>query len=146
MLNLEEEIFDHSLGQSEAMVAQQPQNDEVTVPTVHFIELATRDDVGMGQVQQALRVNGGYIGAAGSGDFAGEAAEAHVTALLEIAHRRGDGRLKRKIKDGLGIRFWIDKGGALRSGPGQVVPRCGDISEDVRARRGGNLGLLNATG
>src|SRR3981081_4045549 len=56
MLNLKEKIFNHSLCQVEAMVPQQTSNNEITIPAIHFIELAAWDDVRIFKIEQAVRL------------------------------------------------------------------------------------------
>ena len=49
MLDLEEEVVDHALGERFAMVGFKSEQDEVTVPAVHLIEASAGHDVGKGR-------------------------------------------------------------------------------------------------
>ena len=57
MLDLKKEIVDHPTRQLQATRAQQAANNEVTVPTIHFVETSAGDDIFVRQVQQPVRLN-----------------------------------------------------------------------------------------
>ncbi len=75
MLDLEEEVIHHALGQRLPVIGLQSQNDEVTVPTVHFVEASAGNDVWAGQIEQPR-----------SGQFAG----AHVAELVDMPEMADD--------------------------------------------------------
>src|SRR5580704_15229238 len=45
MLDFKEEVLHHSARQIDSTIVQQPQNDEITVPTIHFVETPTGHNV-----------------------------------------------------------------------------------------------------
>ncbi len=46
MLDLEEEVIDHALGQGFAMIDFQSQKNEVTVPAIHLVEASPGHNIG----------------------------------------------------------------------------------------------------
>src|ERR1035438_6506540 len=56
VFDLEEEVIDHVLAESFAMVGLESQKNEVTIPAVHLIEASARNDVGIRQIEQACSV------------------------------------------------------------------------------------------
>ena len=54
VVDLKEEILHHASCEIESAVFKKAANNEVAVPTVHFIEASAWDDVRIGQVEQAL--------------------------------------------------------------------------------------------
>ena len=53
MLDLVEEILHHSFREIRVTVLNQPKDDEITVPSVHFIEPAAGNDVFVGQIKES---------------------------------------------------------------------------------------------
>ena len=76
--DLEKEIFDHAFRECQvrriggslirAPIGKQTTNDEVAVPAVHFIELAARHHIRIGEVEKAVGAEAGGIDYAGLGD------------------------------------------------------------------------------
>ena len=52
MFNLEKEVLHHSARQIDPAIFQQPADNEVTVPTIHFVEAPSGNDVTVLKVQQ----------------------------------------------------------------------------------------------
>src|ERR1700731_4332170 len=55
VLEFKEKILNHTARQIDSPVAHQSQNNEVTIPSIHFVETAARHDVTVWQEKQTLR-------------------------------------------------------------------------------------------
>ena len=53
MFNLKEEVIHHALGESFTMIGFKTKQDEITVPSVHFIETSARHNIEIRQIEQA---------------------------------------------------------------------------------------------
>ena len=98
MLDFEKEVLHHAAGQIDAAVAQQSEDDEVAVPTVHFVESATRNHVLVLEIEQAGS-DLGRIDLSGRGDDCGKRLYLNFAALLQVLHRRGCGEVSRQVED-----------------------------------------------
>src|SRR5215472_15919551 len=57
MIYLKEKILNHSSRQLRFVVPEEPSDNEITVPTVHFIESATGNNVRVWQEEQSMTRN-----------------------------------------------------------------------------------------
>ncbi len=126
VIELEEEVFDHALGEGDALIAEQAQNDEIAVPTIHFVELAAGNDVRVFEVEQAFILNAGEIHLLGQGDELWEMADVEAVALLQVADGRGLGKFGGEIEDGFFVGFGIAVGLPARQSAGEGIPTRGD--------------------
>src|SRR5580704_17587746 len=82
MLDFKEEVLHHYARQVDSPIVQQPQNDEITVPTIHFVETATGHNVTIRKEQQPLRRNTFQIGLPRMKNDYRQVFDAHFTGLL----------------------------------------------------------------
>ena len=88
MLDLKQEVIHHSFGQRGAVIGFKSDNNEVTIPSVHFIETAAGNDVWIRQIEQAGRAQlfGSHVG-----EFfnaTGQRNHAHIAFLLHCGQLR----------------------------------------------------------
>jgi hypothetical protein len=57
LFNLEQEIVDHAACQFHSPGAQQSENYEITVPSIHFVEAAAGNHIFIFQIEQSVRLN-----------------------------------------------------------------------------------------
>ena len=62
VLDFVHEVVDHVARGSYLVILEQPDLDEITVPAVHLVEAATRDDIRAGQVQETVLLDCRQIG------------------------------------------------------------------------------------
>ena len=96
VFDLEEEVLDHVLGEVCAVVFDEAEDDEVAVPAVHFVEAASRHDIGIGKIEQALCRDFGDTNVSDVGDLAGQLLYFNVALLVcgcnsgRRCHARGE--------------------------------------------------------
>src|SRR6202451_4876989 len=88
MLNLEEKIVDHAARQLDPSGAQQPANNEITVPAVHLIEASAGNDVFILQIEQAVRLNLAGIDFSEMMNLLRQVLNLHVAVGRQFLYRR----------------------------------------------------------
>src|SRR3974390_3219546 len=86
MLDLEKEVFHHSACQFDAPGTHKSADDEIAVPTVHFVETPARYDIGMFQVEKSMRVEGVRVNFARLVEHFWKRLYLHVTLRFKTAH------------------------------------------------------------
>ncbi len=103
VFDFEEEILYHTPSEIELSVFDKSAHDEVTVPSIHFIEPAARDNVRIGQVEQARlrQALGKNLAQVGYG--ARQRFNVHSALLCELGDRWGNLHVIGKIKHTAGV-------------------------------------------
>src|SRR5262249_35942063 len=122
MLNLEKEIFDHASCEFDLSGANQPADDEITVPTVHLIETAPGYDVGIFEVQQPVRTECVGVDLAELMDDFRQWPYLDVAASLERVQLLANRKIRWHVQDRFAGDLRIDNRGALAHRAGQRVP------------------------
>src|SRR5882762_2360383 len=112
MLHLEQKIVHHVPGKIESTIAKKSHDDEVAVPSVHFIESSAGDNVTVLQIEQAGRIDG--LGSARSQVTrgGGQASDLNLATSLELFHGFGHGKVAGKVKLRGGSQLGIAEGDA----------------------------------
>ena len=114
---------------SSRLSSTNPTHDEVRVPTVHFVETATGDDITVGKIKQSGRGDAGrQLSGTCDGDW--QVLNFNVAALLHVANRCGSrrarGQVKNRFLDQLGVNDCV----AVGHGAGERVPAGVDVFEN----------------
>lgn len=115
--------------------------DEVTIPSVHFVETAAGDYIGERQIQEPLLLDLREIGELADLDLL-HVGGGHLTAQLgfDLARIFGGGHVNRPAAIGQRREFGIDgSGGEVAVGTGERGPGAADIILD-------GFGLLLGSG
>src|SRR5208283_1177269 len=140
----EKEIFDHAPGEVDFTGAKQSANDEVAVPSVHFVEAAAGNDIGVLEIEKPWRAEGIGVDLTEVMEDLGERFHFDVAARFKGAKIGRDGEIGRNVEDGFCGEFGIDDGGAVVHRAGEGVPASGDVIEngfEAGGRRGGLLSV-----
>src|SRR5437660_1842172 len=131
MLDFEQEIVHHVAGKVEPAIAEKSDDDEVAVPSVHFVESSAGDNVAVLQVEQAGRIDG--LGRARSQMTGGrgQISNLNLAASLELLHGFRHGKVSGKIKLWRGGQFCIAEGGTVRKRTGESVTSGGYIGANL---------------
>src|SRR5205807_6608036 len=127
VLDFEQEIVHHVPGKVEPAIAEKSDDDEVAVPSVHFVEPSAGDDVAVLQVEQAGRINRLSRARSQMTGGRGQISNLNLAASLELLHGFRHGKVSGKIKLWRGGQFCIAEGGTVRKRTGESVPSGGDI-------------------
>jgi hypothetical protein len=100
MLNLEKEIIDHPLRQLDPAIPKQAQNNEITVPPVHFIESSTWHYVPILEIEQSGRIKHFRPGLPEVKGCRGKMFDLNVTPSLKLFHRVGNREVGREKERG----------------------------------------------
>src|SRR6202049_2993751 len=84
ILNFKKEVLDHTARQVDSSVADQAQNNEVAIPTVHFIESAARHDILVRQVEQPMGLDTLRVELAELVDRSGQVFDCNVTVRVKF--------------------------------------------------------------
>lgn len=129
VFNLVEEIFDHAASEVGTMVVDEAEEDEVAVPSVHFIEASAGDHVAVGQIEEALFGDFADFDISHVGDFSRQPAYLEVAEFL----RGGDGgwgcESGGKVEHRGRLYFGIDQRFAVGHGAGEAVPTVVNVAE-----------------
>src|SRR5436853_2758920 len=127
MLDLEQKIVHHVPGKIEPAISKKSDDDEVAVPSIHFIESSAGDNVAILQIEQAGRIGG--LGRARSQMTGGrgQISDLNLATSLELFHGFRHGKVGRKIKLRRGGQFGVAERCAVRKRTGESIPSGGDI-------------------
>src|SRR5450755_4955785 len=95
MFDFEKEILNHAPCQIDSPITQQAQNDEVAVPTIHFVESAAWDYVLVLEVKQAGS-DLPRVDLTRCSDDRGKRPHLKFASPLKILHSRGGGKVSRQ--------------------------------------------------
>src|ERR1700730_1031395 len=116
------------------MISQQTTNNEIAIPTIHFIELTTRDDVRIFEIEQAVSAHLAEFPQAG--DSAGQALHSNGAVLLQFAQSGRARKIGGEKKDRVLVWLNVRQGFALRHRARQIVPAGRNVSKDIGKRLG----------
>jgi hypothetical protein len=128
VLDLEEEVFDHALCKLCFSILNEPKDDEVAVPSIHFVEAATRNDVAIGKVEQTFDGDLGDAHIAHVLDPARQMSHRHVALLCECGDRSWWLHSSGEIEYWSGCHFRIDQRFAIDHRARERLPTVVDIA------------------
>jgi len=122
VVDLEEEVFDHVAREVGTLVGYESENDEVTVPSIHLIEAAARNDIGFRKIEQAFVGNIGDSYIAHVHDLFGEIANFYLAVLLHCANGGWRCHARREIQDWRGCNLRVSNRVATGHRASQRIP------------------------
>src|SRR6202050_61685 len=131
MFDLVEEVLHHSLSKFQAIGSQQAENNEVTVPAVHLIELAAGHNVGVRKIQQPRLRDFVQVYIVGIADDLRQALDADSTALHQFLKGRQACEVRREIQIRLIADFLVLIRFTLVERACEMVPAYLDVLLDV---------------
>src|ERR1700683_1569475 len=131
MFDLVEEVLHHSFGKFQAIGSQQAENNEVTIPAVHLIELAAGHKVGVRKIQQPRLRDFVQLHIVGIADDLRQALDADSAALDQFLKGRQACEVRREIQIRLVPGFLVRIRFTLVERAGEMVPAYGDVLLDV---------------
>ena len=137
MRDFEEEIFYHPTRQVDSAVAQQSDDDEITIPAVHFIESAAGHYVTIFEVKQSMRLDVSDINFSGTANRDGQMFDVNFAVCLQLLYGWRDCQFSRQIEHGRRGQLGICHRVAARHGTGEHIPAAGYVTTDWRQARVG---------
>ena len=143
MLNLEEEVLHHPprqfhialcsvIGELARRRGQQPQHDEVAVPSIHLVEAPARHHVRIRQIQQSRRLD--RQGLPQPLDLRRQPLHQHAALFPQRFDLRRLRKTLRQIQHRRRFHLRIPQRRAIQHRPPQRRPRIVDVSIDRRRR------------
>ena len=121
MLNLEKEVFHHAPGKINPAGPDQSEDNEVAIPTIHFVETAARNNIFVLEIQQP-RSNLRGIDLPRRSNDSGQRFDMNLASVLQFLHHWGRSKIGRKIQHRGFNQFWIYHRLTVGHRAGQGVP------------------------
>src|ERR1017187_2599967 len=130
VLNFEEEVVDHATRQFDAPGANEPANNEVTIPPVHFIETPAENYIFVFQIEQSMRLNLGGIDFTEMMNLDGKVFDSYIAFSCEFLQSSWLVKSRRQIQHGGRFYLGIDHALAFGHRARQRVPSRGDVLQN----------------
>ena len=137
VFDLVKKVLDHSFGKLRihfVLFFDETENDEVAVPAIHFVESASRYDVAIGEVEEALYRDFSNANVAHVEDFARQVPHLDVALSMRGGNGRWGGHSVRKIEHRCCRNFGIEERFAVSHGTGKGVPAVINVGEYLFVR------------
>src|SRR5882724_274175 len=128
--DLKEEIFHHAARQVDSAVAEQSDDDETTIPAVHFIESAARHHIAIFEIKQAVRLDVADIYLSGPANGDGQMFDVNFAVSLQPLYGSGNCEFGRQIKHRRRGQLWIGHRVAAGHGTCEDIPSGGYVIPD----------------
>src|ERR1700675_440730 len=109
-----------------------PEDDEVAIPAIHFVEASPGHHVLVLQIEQAVGMDCVGVDFAKLMNWPGQVLNVNVAGGMKVFNRGRSRESRRKIDYGVDLHLGIDHRGAVRHGTGEVVPSGGDVLPNRR--------------